>query len=75
MNEEKRICPLLSVSANHAEDGMQHCRGTMCAWFCTGRSMCSLEALAANTERAADALGDDIPTNLAYISDNIADSK
>ena len=62
MNDEK-ICPLLSISANHAEDGMQHCRSEKCAWYCRDRSMCSLEALALNTdhietglERASDAL-------------------
>ena len=77
MNEEKQICPLLSADF---ESGYMNCRRDKCAWYYRDRSMCSLEALALNTdhietglERAADALGDGIQANLADIADNISD--
>lgn len=46
-----KICPLFSIAANCTTGAMQHCRSEKCAWYCRDRSMCSLEALALNTDR------------------------
>jgi hypothetical protein len=76
MNEENKICPLLSIVDN--ENGYLNCKRERCAWYCGGLKECSLKALALNTdhietglERAADALDDGIQANLADIADNI----
>ena len=61
MNEENKICPLLSIVDN--ENGYLNCKRERCAWYYRDRAMCALEALALNAdnietgiERAADAL-------------------
>ena len=41
MNEEKRICPLLSADF---ESGYMNCRLDKCAWYYHDRAMCALEA-------------------------------
>lgn len=76
MNDEKKICPLLSIA--NIDICFTNCRRDNCAWYYRDRAMCVMEALALNTDhietdldRAADALGDGIQANLADIADNV----
>ncbi len=69
MNEEKRICPLLSADF---ESGYMNCRLDKCAWYYHDRAMCALEALVEAANEAVVVL-EDIPVSLSERADTIAE--
>ena len=70
MNEENKICPLLSIVDN--ENGYLNCKRERCAWYCGGLKECSLKALVEAANEAVVVL-EDIPVSLSEIADTIAE--